>query len=426
MKFYSESGDLTKDIQYKSGLKNGVVKIYNDSCVLIREERYVRDTVHGINREFYDQGGALKLATPFKKGVKDGIAYELSRDGVIITLVTYKHGFINKKEKINRKDLKGKQGNWREFYADSSLHKDMRYKNNVLNGYYKEYDRSGKLIVALLYIDGIVQENPEELSSLKVRREYHENGQVKWEGTYNYLGEEEGTFKEFDEKGEITGAQVFSKGELLAKGNINKAGKRIGPWEFYYNGGQLRAKGDYKDGQRIGNWIFYHANGKTEQKGKYVKNEKPHGDWVWYYSNGEIWREESFWKGKEDGLATEYSDSATVIAKGEYIDGMKDGIWFYVMGDHREEGSYIEGNKEGEWIYYYPNGKTNFKGSYIAGDPNGKHFYYYPNGRIKREEYYELGYQEGTWKSYDELGSITLKSEWLGGKEVKIENKKVK
>jgi len=425
-KFYGESGDLKKEIQYKNGMKHGVVKIYNDSCVLVREESYVRDTLNGVNREYYSIGGKLNRTIPFKRGIKDGVAYELSKAGLIITMTTYQHGFIKKKEKINRKDTKGKQGNWREFYADSSLFRDMRYKNDVLNGYYKEYDRSGKLIVALLYIDGIIQENPEELTALRVRREYYENGQVKLEGTYNYLGEEEGTFKSFDEKGELLEAKVYTKGELLARGNINKQGKRIGSWEFYYSGGKLRAKGDYKEGQRIGNWIFYHANGKTEQKGKYVKGEKPHGDWIWYYPNGETWRQESFWRGKEDGLATEYSDSATVIAKGEYIDGKKDGTWFYEMGDHKEEGSYIEGNKEGEWIYYYPNGKVNFRGSYIGGDPNGKHLYFFPNGKLKREEYYELGYEEGTWRTYDDLGNLMLKTEWLGGKEVKIENKKVK
>lgn len=425
-KFYGETGDLKKEIQYKHGLKEGVVKIYDDSCVLIREESYMRDTLHGVNKENFSKGGALHLAVPFKKGVKDGIAYELSREGMIITLTTFKHGFIKKKEEINRKNVKGKQGSWREFYPDSSLYKDMRYKNNVLNGYYKEYDRNGTLIVALLYIDGIIQENPEELTSLKIRREYHDNGQIKWEGTYNYLGEEEGTFKSFNEKGELIEAKVYTKGELLARGKIDKAGKRIGAWEFYYSGGKLRAKGDYNEGQRIGNWIFYHVNGKTEQKGKYVKGENPHGDWIWYYSNGEVLRTESFWKGKEDGLAIEYSDTATIISKGEYIDGKKDGIWFYEMADHKEQGSYIEGNKEGEWIYSYPNGKPNFKGAFIGGDPNGRHIYYYPNGRIKREEYYELGYQEGTWRMYDELGNLKLKTEWLGGQEVKIENKKVK
>ena len=125
-------------------------------------------------------------------------------------------------------------------------------------------------------------------------------------------------------------------------------------------------------------------------------------------------------------MAIEYNDTGKVVSKGVYIDGKKDGEWFYEMGDHKEEGKYIEGNKTGEWVYTYNSVKTNFKGSFVNGDADGKHFYYYPNGRLKREEYYELGYEEGTWRSYDREGNLTLSSQWEGGKEVKLDKKKVK
>ena len=72
------------------------------------------------------------------------------------------------------------------------------------------------------------------------------------------------------------------------------------------------------------------------------------------------------------------------------------------------------------------NGKVKFKGSFINGDADGKHVYYYTNGRIKREEYYELGYEEGTWRSYDTDGNLVLTSQWEGGREVKLDKRKVK
>lgn len=426
-RFYRRNGDLMKEIDYNNGIKNGPTRIYNDSCKLVIEEMYADDVLHGKTKSFYRDTTILKSIVPYKNGIKEGVAYEFAKDGRIITMTTYDHGFIKKKEKINRKNALGKQSTWREFYpADSSLKREIRYKNDIYHGYYKEYDRDGKLILALLYIDGIIQENPEELTALELRKTYYENGTVKTEETYNYLGEKEGTSKSFGKRGEIEEARIYSKGVLLAKGKLNKKGERIDYWEFYYLSEKLRGKGEYKEGRKTGMWIYYHENGKLEQKGKYAKGEKAHGDWIWYYSNGEIWREESFWKGKEDGLATEYSDSSTVVSKGEYIDGKKDGLWYYELGDHREEGNYIEGEKEGEWIYYFPNKKINFRGSYINGDPNGKHIYYYINGKAKREEYYELGFEEGTWRSYDEFGNLTLTSFWEGGKEVRIDKKKVK
>ncbi|MEQ8323681.1 MAG: hypothetical protein RH916_03285 [Vicingaceae bacterium] len=426
-KFYRENGDLKKEISYTKGVKNGPTKLYNDSCKLIKIERYRNNELHGKSESFYAHSGALKAVVIYEDGIKDGVAYEFAEDGRIITMTTFDHGFIKKKERINRKNDLGRQGIWREFYpADSSLKREIRYRNDIYHGYYKEYDREGKLMVALLYLDGVVQENPEELALLETRKTYFENGGIKTEGTYNYLGEKEGSFKTFDSKGGIEKVEIYSKDALLAKGKLDKEGQRIGYWEFYYNEGQIRAKGEYKDGLRIGNWTFYHSNGRVEQKGKYQKEEKPHGDWVWFYPNGELWREESFWRGREDGQAVEYSDSGSVITKGEYIDGRKEGFWFYVMGDHREEGNYIEGNKSEEWIYYFPNGKINFRGSYLNGDPNGKHIYYYPNGKIKKEEYYELGLQEGTWRTYDEEGNLLLTSLWEGGKEVRLDKKKVK
>jgi len=425
--FYRANGDLLKEINYENNKKNGATLLYNDSCNLIKKEIYMNDILHGKMELYFAEERTLQNIIPYKQGVKDGVAYEFSKDGRIITMTTYNNGFIKKKEKINRKNSLGKQGVWREFYpADSLLKREMRFKNGIYHGYYKEYDRDGKLTLALLYIDGIIQENPEELTALELRKTYYEDGTVKTEETYNYLGEKEGTSKSFGKKGEILEAKIYSKGALLAKGKLNKKGERIDYWEFYYTSEKIRAKGDYKEGLKIGKWIYYHENGRVEQKGKYVKGEKAHGDWIWYYSTGDIWREEAFWKGKEDGLATEYSDTGSVVSKGEYIDGKKDGEWFYELGDHREEGKYIEGGKDGEWFYYYHNKKINFRGSYINGDPNGKHFYYYPNGKIKREEYYELGFEEGTWRSYDELGNLTLTSEWQGGKEVRLDKKKVK
>lgn len=425
-KFYSETGDIQKEITFKTGKRHGLTRIYNDSCYVVRIEPYVNDKLEGEVREYFEHGKKLRQTVPYVEGIKDGVAYEFARDGRIITITTYNHGFIKKKEEINRRNELGKQGTWRKFYSDGDIHIESRYKNDVLHGYYKEYDKDGILVVALLYIDGIVQENPEELMSLEIKKSYYNDGTVEWEGTFNYKGEEEGTFKYFNKKGEIKEARIYSKGILLARGEMNEKGERIGPWEFYFPDSSFRAKGEYQDGLRIGKWTFWHPNGQVEQKGKYGKNEKPHGDWVWYYSNGEVWREEGFWKGLEDGMAVEYSDTGTVISKGEYINGKKEGIWFYEMGDHWEEGEYIEGRRNGEWVWEYGNGKTKFKGTFINGDPHGRHIYYYSNGQVKREEYYELGFEEGTWKSYDELGNLIITSQYDGGREVKIGNKRVK
>jgi antitoxin component YwqK of YwqJK toxin-antitoxin module len=43
---------------------------------------------------------------------------------------------------------------WQEFYAGFRLKKESYYENGLLDGYYKEYDPQGKLVLTLLYRDG--------------------------------------------------------------------------------------------------------------------------------------------------------------------------------------------------------------------------------------------------------------------------------
>ena len=65
-------------------------------------------------------------------------------------------------------------------------------------------------------------------------------------------------------------------------------GKRVGPWVFYHDNGQLEFKGTYKDGKENGPWVFYHDNGELWFKGTY-KDGKKDGPWVSYNEDGTVW-----------------------------------------------------------------------------------------------------------------------------------------
>ena len=340
----------------------------------------------------------------------------------------YKKGTLIGKENINRYDTQNKKtGVWKKFHKENGkLKEEATYKNDLLNGYLKEYDLKGRLINAVLYIDGEPQLYAEELFNLDIKKEYHTNGQIKKEGTYDVTGKEHGKFKYFNKQGEIENVEIYDHGVLLAKGMIDDADRRQGYWEEYYINGELKSKGNYKDGKKIDDWEFYFANKQLQQKGKYLEGEKPTGTWYWYYSGGELLREESFRKGLEDGMLVEYFENGTLITKGEFIDGKKEGTWFYELGDHKEEGQYKDGERFGEWIYYYPNGKINFKGNFVDGLPDGKHKFYYENGKIKREEIYVMGLKIENWKFYNELGEITLTIEYKDGLDYKINGSKIK
>ena len=426
--FYDQYGNIKSKINYKSGKKNGLKVTYSDSCNIILEEFYINDLKQNFTTFYYDVKGKKKWKEiNFIDNIKEGKSFEYALDGRLISIIFYKKGTLVGKESINRFDkLNRKKNTWKIFYDSGKLKEEMRYKNGLLNGYYKTYDKNGKLIKAILYIDGIPQNFTDELAVLDIRKEYYENGRVKVEGIYNKSDQENGLFNYFDENGKIEKSEIYLQGVLLAKGLIDEEGKRQGYWEEYYKNGILKSKGKYKDSHRIGEWIYFFNNKKIQQKGVYLEGEKPTGLWIWFYDDGSVLREELFRKGKEDGMMYEYTQEGKVITKGEYIDGLKDGPWFYEMGDHIEEGNYLDGYKTGLWIYHYTNGKISFEGSFINGEANGKHKFYYETGKLKREEFYEVGLKSNYWKFFNELGELTLTIFYKDGKEYKIDGLKLK
>ena len=75
-------------------------------------------------------------------------------------------------------------------------------------------------------------------------------------------------------------------GEVKGKGwGRVQVGKRVGPWVWYHENGQIMYKGSYKDGKQDGLWIQYYMNGQLSSKGTY-KSGKKEGAWVIYDSDG--------------------------------------------------------------------------------------------------------------------------------------------
>lgn len=431
-KFYNEAGLIILEINYSNGNKNGDKKTYNEKGWLEKNEVFKDDTLNGESTYFFESGKVWKTI-PFMKGKQSGFGYEYAEDdGRLIAIISFKNGFQTKVEKINEKDKFGhKQGIWKEFYPDTFatgktkvLHIEGKYTNDRKNGYFKEYDAEGNLIVTTKYKDGILEPEPAELAKLDIKRDFYPDATEKFRGSYN-KGVPEGVHRFYDKEGKVDNSKIYRKGILVGEGIYDEEGVKQGLWKEYYDTGELRSEGKYEDGVRVGDWKYYYKNGKTEQKGKYVKG-KPEGDWRWFHENGNPWREEVYFKGREDGASVEYNDTGLVVAKGEYIEGEKAGKWVYEYGDHREEGSYKDGLRDGEWKSWYKNGDLSFEGKYVNGLEEGKHKWYYDNKKVREEGKYILGSKEGVWKKYDSDGIEAIEITYLNNKEIKIDGIKVK
>lgn len=426
-KFYDEKGNLSEIISYKDSKKEGLNAQYKN-CYLFKEVNYSNGLKQGRSQLYFPDSSdsKVKLELFYLDDQKDGLAKEYDTTMRIITLMYYKKGFLKTKELINRYNQFGKkEGVWKSFYKNEKVKIEERYKNDLLNGYKKYYDKEGKLDSAILYIDGVRQVEDENNADFEIKYSYHPNGNVKTSAIYNLNGERDGVSNRFDSLGNIVATRFYDNNRLIKEGIVDKQGLEQGDWKFFHTSGKLKAKGKYIDGKRYGKWVFFFENGQIEQEGFYDKGGRFTGLWQWYYKNGKLLRKEEFRRGLEDGMLEEYDESGNLITKGEFFDGEKEGEWFYELNDHKEEGKYRIDLRNGEWIYYYPNGKLAFKGNYIDGAPEGKHKYYYESGVLEKEEYYEFGLREGKWKWYNKLGIEKLSITYKNDIERKIDGKKV-
>jgi antitoxin component YwqK of YwqJK toxin-antitoxin module len=420
--FYSEEGLKLSETTFANDKKEGISRSYRDG-VLYEEGVYSNNVKTGDFKIYYPSGEVHKTI-PYENGQKVGLGYEYDREGMIITLMEYKEDFLRKADKINRYDSRGKKrGVWMEFHQNGVVAMEGYYSNGKKNGIFKTFDKKGDLLSLEKYRNDELVIDGEESVILDIRNTYFPDGTIKTSGGY-VEGKKEGTHRIYDKEGNIVSAEIYSTDVKMGEGVVDKKGNFQGPWKLFYETGQLKAEGMYENSQREGDWTFYHKNGEIEHRAKYAEG-KPQGVWKWYFDDKTLRRTEYYRRGKEDGLSEEYNEDGQLISKGEYVGGLKEGEWFYNVGDHTERGVYLDGERQGEWIYEYPDGELSYKGEYVVGLATGKHRWYHPNGQLKREGKYTSGVRVGTWNTYNEEGEKVLEVRYKNGMEHKINGSKV-
>jgi len=428
--FYDQAGDTTEKISYLLGKRNGYyIKYRKDPLYGLYRystELYAGDRKEGVERIYYPDG-KIKLTIPFTEGKKEGLSREYDSEGKIITLMEYNNDFLISRERINHTDANGlRQGEWLEFYPDGSVKTEKNYRNDLLHGYYKEYDEKGRLLVTLLYDNGKVTGTEiDNGGEIEIENRYDEAGRLVYSGPFKD-GVAVGIHREYDSEGRVRNAHIYNdNGVLISEGIIDDEGNRNGVWKDYYADGNVSAEGNYSDNRRTGTWKFYNESGKLVQVGSY-SNGRIDGTWRWYYPEGELLREEDYYQGRRDGDYTEYARDGQVIAQGSYADGERNGEWRFNTGDNTEEGTYLLGLRDGEWRAWYPDGKLRFRGEFRQGNPEGRHTLWYDNGRIREDRYYKSGMRTRTWRKYNEEGEVILTITYRDDVETNINGVSVK
>jgi antitoxin component YwqK of YwqJK toxin-antitoxin module len=428
--FYTEKGLMYVSFSYKNGKKNGFKSNYtydakdSSKSVLISKENYVNDTLQG--QSYYFKNNKLSRITTYKDGLAEGKAFDFSPDSLITVITLYKGGFVKKVTRINQYNTAGhKDGLWQTFYANGNVKWEGTYNDGKKDGYFKTYTEAGSLITIEKYISDVLQTDAPELAKLETHTEYYDNGRIKSEGPLKN-GKPFGVHHEYDETGKPVKAEIYDSGRVMAEGVLDTAGLQQGEWKEYYENGQMKSIGKYLNGNKVGQWKYFYASSKVFEIGKYDNQGRQQGKWIWYFDNGKTRRESNFLNGQEDGDFIEYADSGGVITKGQYVEGLREGIWTYELGNYRSIGKYTDDQQDSLWKeYYIDDNKVRFQGNYNQGRPDGTHTWYYPDGKKQIEGQYTMGVMEDKWRYYDEQGNLFLTITYKDDVEVKYDAVKV-
>ncbi|MBO4741943.1 MAG: hypothetical protein J5605_09960 [Bacteroidales bacterium] len=442
--FYNPDHSIQQEINYLNDKKQGERKTYtSEGCTI---DHFQNDTIVGTS-QVLRQDNSLWKTIPYIKGKANGLAKEFDKQGNLITTLEYHNGHIVHRENVNRTNAAGeKTGRWLSFWENENLQTDANYKNNRLHGIVKQYDQQGNLLSVENYINGILQTDAGNTKKLESRIDYHPNGKFKTIASY-FKGVPEGVRREYDTAGKVVAAYIFSEGALIAEGILDDQGKRQGEWTEYYTGGEVRAKGNYKNSKPIKKWKYFFENGKVEIMGEYDTKGRKIGEWLRFYENGDTAIVQHFNAGFEDGRYVEYDRNGKCIVSGWYEEGEETGEWTIDIGTCLQTGNYENGLRSGKWTSYYkeevqtPTDSTlNADEEYVEkrvtkrlleecnytnGQPDGKYIACWRSGNKQCEGVYNYGKRHGRWRIFNEDGQPIVIITYKDGVETHYDNIKL-
>ncbi len=195
----------------------------------------------------------------------------------------------------------------------SGLTKEVNQNGNIVNYVVPvHFDNENKYaLVCLEKIGGIWTVYHHELlwnhkkrafnftSSSSLKKEYHENGKLRFEGAV-IESKKEGTCKWFHENGQLR--------ELSVWHNDLPTGKIL----IYHPNGQKSAEVNAINGKKEGKAMLWHENGQVKEI-LYYSNNMISGEYVSYHSNGQIYRKGVFKNSQKIGSWKMYDESGKEI-----------------------------------------------------------------------------------------------------------------
>ena len=362
----------------------GIGKEYDLEGKLLFKGQYYNGERNGNGEEYYYSD--IEYKGEFKDGKRNGYGKENR------TYYTFEGEFKNGKYwngiyKERDYDFDEK----RYFTILEAEYKDGKIWNasgyiNIKNGsgYVTIFNKSKKKLFEGIYLNG--EKNGKGC-------EYHENGELKFEG--EYFNDKKWNGKGYDIKGNIA--------YELKNGN--------GCIKEYFESGKLKCKYEYLNGEKNGKEYKYNEDGDIECEKQYL-NGKLNG--LFKMNNLCSGVEYEYLNDYKNGKGKIFYKDDKYLFEGEYAQGMKIRGKEYINGKLAYEGEYIYDNYED--IKY--NGKGYDENGCLIYElihGNGKVKEYRYDGTLSFEGEYKNGRKNGIGKLYDLEGNLRYEGEFIEG-----------
>jgi antitoxin component YwqK of YwqJK toxin-antitoxin module len=351
-----------------------------------------------------------------------------------------------------------REGLTTSFHPNSSKHIEAEYRSNRLNGFYKEYDRTGALKTEMVFNDSVTVGPYREYYAREGQPSYVNPKQVKVEGQF-VNGKRHGKWVTFYNTGDLAVIQTYENGKVEGPhieydqdggiilqvnykndvpngqftrfsfgGTVEETGdfvngRRVGKWLTYFPGSKTIESEKYYDdlGNKTGEWKYFYENKRTARIEKY-ENDLPIGTWEEYFPNRALSKRKTYELGMPTGSYIENHANGNVSVQGQYLNGGKDGLWksYFPEGTIYSIGEYKNDLKTGLWKYFNKIGILIAEGEYTLGSENGQWFYYYDGGQLKSVGSYFLGFEDGTWGLFYDNKQLTQEEYWTNGRLINV------
>ncbi len=199
------SGFINEYIVDKNGVKNGRNQLIFQDLYISHECTYRDGKMHGTYTRYYPSG-YINYTSEYVNGMKHGV------------------------ERIY-------------YMEDEQVHKEIEFKRDIKNGFYREYSREGRLILEYHMLGN---------EKHGQYRKWHENSGVLTLDLYYDHDKYHGPYKRYYSNGIPEVDTVY----------VNH--KYHGYYRMYYTNGALECECEYKNGLLNGSYKSYKMNGEVQ------------------------------------------------------------------------------------------------------------------------------------------------------------------